>query len=285
MFRPYVYALVIGIPFMMGWFAYLSGMAGLAWMIVKRPPALGVILLGIAPYFLLQGNAPAAVPRYYLPIVPFLSLAAGYGLSWILRENRYLGIAVTASVVGYTGLVTTTQTARMAAAPQRAVIRELARLKLEKKRLPLNVGYPQRILLLFDTLHPEFGYRKGVRAVFMPKQHLMSVTVPQLETCSPESWMTEHRKWLLSNRLDAVLLPDRRAALALLSGASGREVDLFQRLENGELGFRLQGEYRTHFATESWYYWADPTLRSMWTSGIAGYRLYVKDDLYEGDPS
>ena len=43
---------------------------------------------------------------------------------------------------------------------------------------------------------------------------------------------------------------------------------------------RAAGDFQTYFLTEALYTWGDPRLNTHWETGIAGYKVFERDDLF-----
>ncbi|MBI2504724.1 MAG: glycosyltransferase family 39 protein [Candidatus Latescibacteria bacterium] len=78
------------LPFGLGWPLLLAGLGGCAWLGWRRRPADLVLLSGILGYYAVAGSGKAVFPRYVLPLVPLLCLAAAIGLEEVARRWRGL---------------------------------------------------------------------------------------------------------------------------------------------------------------------------------------------------
>ena len=73
------------------------------------------------------------------------------------------------------------------------------------------------------------------------------------------------------------MLPSPLENAARRGRPDGFAITFFRLLERGGLGFRLAGDFRTHFLTEALYTWGDPMLDTHWETAIAGYKVFVRE--------
>lgn len=268
-YARYLYPLAVAIPYMMGWPIYLAGLVGLGLIATSRR-ARGPVLAAVVPFFFFEGGATTVVPRYFLPLAPYLCLAAGYALDLLVRRQRHLGAIATVLVLGYTLVLTQSQLLRIDAKDGLAVVSRV-RTEAQAARAggrTLVVAYPQRLRLAYDPLSPALR-QTGVRIVTYPR-------IPAaVRRAGPPAVLERYREWLARESVDAVLVTSHIANVARRERARPEAV-LFAALSDGRLGFHLVAEARTHFFTESLYTWADPTLSTHLTAGILGYELFVR---------
>jgi hypothetical protein len=269
--QRFVYPLVVALPYMLGWPVYLAALAGLVILWRRDRAAAGVVLAACVPYFVFMGGAISAVPRYYLLVSPALAIAAGVCLDALWGAGGR-GVAVVCAVLAYTTLLSASQVARLGLGPQREVGRLVARLAEDASRRneQLVVAYPNQFALPYDAVRPELR-RAGVKIVEFPAAygHLGAEVAEAArggDGQRPDEPITA----------DVVILPSWVENAVRRARPDGRTGRFFRRLETGELGFRLAGEFRVPFLTESLYTWGDPMLDTHWETAIAGYKVFVR---------
>ncbi len=286
-FAPYLYLTVVGLPFVLGWAIYAASLAGLVTLSITNRTALALIAAGALPYYILQGNAETAVARYYLPFLPFLAITAAAFVTWIRRTVPRIGTVIAALVVVYSTILACSQVNRIGGVPQATIGKILQRLAVAKRSSGITVravdqpklviAYPSWAPGRYDALLP---YMKS-----SPNRHL--VYLPRIlrspgEAIAPADALREDRRWIETAGVDVIIVTSRWEHLRERKSFFPREEQFYQHLTQGRLGLRpVAHEETTHF-TQSWYEWADPTLDTIWTAGIGGYTLYVRDDLLPG---
>ena len=83
--------------------------------------------------------------------------------------------------------------------------------------------------------------------------------------------------WATAQGVDVLVLPSPLENAARRGRPDGFAITFFRLLERGGLGFRLAGDFRTHFLTEALYTWGDTMLDTHWETAIAGYRVFVRE--------
>ncbi len=283
-FAPYLYMTFVGLPFMLGWFIFPAAVAGIVTTAVTDRRALALIAAGALPFYLLQGNAETAVARYYFPLLPFLTITAGAFVAWLRRASPKVGTVVAAAIVLYTSLLAVSQVSRIGGAPQAAIGEKLQRLAIAKRTTGISlraidqpklmIAYPFWSAFIYDSLSPYI--RRG------PTRHL--VYFPRFlrtpgDAIDPAQALRDDRRWIESNGIDVVIVTSRWENLRARKSFYGREEQFYQHLTQGRLGLRLVAHEETTYFTQSWYESVDPTLDTLWTTGIGGYKLFVRDDL------
>jgi 4-amino-4-deoxy-L-arabinose transferase-like glycosyltransferase len=108
-YRPVVYQLLVGLPFVLGLPLYLSALAGglTAWKRRDRTRLL-VLAAGIGPIAVVVFLSRVVFPRYLLPLVPVAALGAALGATALWHSGRRHARALAALwvvlVVSYTGI-------------------------------------------------------------------------------------------------------------------------------------------------------------------------------------
>jgi len=283
-FAPYLYLLFVGLPFVLGWPVYLAGLLGIAVLAARDRPALALIAAAILPFFLLQGAAETATPRYYLPFAPYLAIAAGAGVVGARLYSPRLAVAFGAAILCYTTALAVSQVQRIGGAPQAAVGETLANLSHAKQHLGISlrsrrqpklvIGYPNWSYLQYDSIRPYLRNGPDREHRFFPRE----LRNPG-DAINPREALREDRSWVRANGIDVVVVPSRWENLRPRHSFMPREEQFFEALVGERLGFRQVTHDETTYFTQSWYEWADPALDTIWTAGISGYKLFVRDDL------
>ena len=264
----WVYPLLVGLPYMMGWPLYLLSLAGLVILWRRNRRAAGLVLALVAPCFLLVGGSRAAVPRYYLQTSPFLALAAAATITAMAERRRALAAALGVAAYAYTALLSASQVARLDLGPQRAVGTLVDQLVTPPRAAPLIIAYPSRIWLHYDAV-ARFLRRPDTRLVEFPE--------PYANPFLDEAAAPPAREWLDGAGVEVVVLPswvENGVARAKPNGLAG---SFYDALADGRLGFRLAADLRSHYLTEWLYTWGDPMLNTHWETAIAGYRVFVRE--------
>jgi 4-amino-4-deoxy-L-arabinose transferase-like glycosyltransferase len=272
----YAYPLVVALPFMMGWPLHLAAFAGLALLWRRDRQAAAVLLAAIVPYLLFMGGAISAVPRYYLFLSPALALAAAPALDrlWGSERLRPAGALLAGLAVAYTAALALSQVARLGLAPQREVGALVARLAAAAgdDGRTLVVAYPNRYALPYDAVRP-FLRAAGAKITELPE----AWGYPGADATAAPAEAPDAATWLRAHEVDVVVLPSWIEAAIRRGWPDGAASEFIDRLERGELGLRLAGDFRTHFLTEGLYTWGDPMLHTHWETAIAGYKVFVRD--------
>lgn len=165
------FQLVAVLPYCLGVAACASAYLGLSLMVRRRPSAFLFLGSLVVPYFLVMGGSGAAYPRYYLPVLPPLCLAAGFlwlpGRKGAPSAWRHAGRALV--VVGLVQCsVVSVQTARgfhegtrLAAA--RALLQRVERRSVDPGARPRATIGVFRILSGHDGLAPHLHSSDAVR--------------------------------------------------------------------------------------------------------------------------
>ena len=283
-YAPYLYLVFVGLPFMLGWPVALASALGIPALALHRRQALTLITAAALPFFLLQGAAETATTRYYFPLAPYLAMTAAALIEWIRHRSNVVGIVLGGLIIAYTATLTWSQVNRIGGAPQAAIGAALRTLSTAKRETGISlrainepkliVAYPSSVTLQYDAIDPYVRRGRYRKLIFFPSE----LRWPG-EAVAPGEALREDRRWVVSNGLDVVVVPSRWENLRRRASFRGREEQFYQNLTTGRLGLRQAAHEETTYFTQSWYEWADPTLDTLWTAGIAGYKLYVRDDL------
>ncbi len=283
-FAPYLYLTFVGLPFVLGWAIYAAGIAGLLILVATNRGALALIAAGALPFFILQGNAETAVARYYFPLMPFLAITAGAFVVWMRNAMPKIGTVVAAVILLYSATLAASQVNRIGGAPQAAIGALLKKLAVAKRTSGISlrainqpklvVAYPYWAPSIYDSLLPYIRRSRTRHLVFFP--HMLRHPGDAID---PAQALRDDRRWIESSGIDVVVSTSRWENLRPRKSFFPREEQFYQHLVQGRLGLRPVAEEETTYFTQSWYEWADPTLDTVWTAGIGGYKLYVRDDL------
>jgi 4-amino-4-deoxy-L-arabinose transferase-like glycosyltransferase len=271
----YVYALAVALPYAVGWPVYLAGLAGIVVLARHDRRAAAVVLVATVPFFAVQGWSRVIVARYYLPLVPWLALGAGVTLDRLWNARSRAGCAAATLLLGYTAALAASQCLRLGLGPQNAVAAFVAARARPAAGRPLVVGYPDANAYLYDALRPRLR-RLPVRVVNVPVPYQNVRTEGGL-ALADEELLAGDRRWAAESGVDVVVLPSWVENAIVRERPEGYAARFYRRLGAGWLGFHLAAEFRTRFLTESLYVWGDPMLDTHWETGIAGYKVFARD--------
>ena len=267
-YTRYVYSLVVGLPYLVGWPTYVFGLAGFAALARRDRRAFGILAAAALPFFLVMGAAEAPVPRYFQPLSGFLALGAGFALARLWVWRAVVGAAAVALAVAYTGIFAAGQAARLDYGPQRSVGQIVDALNASSDR-DVVVGYVMGGMLSYDSIWPEF-LKPGVRVVGGPRFRLV-------REGSDDTEDRRHEDWLRRKNVDVVVVPGRLEFVVEQRGVTGGDAAFVDRLRSGELGYRLVGEFRSSAPSLPLYTWGDPTLREHWSTGVTTYAVFARE--------
>ena len=281
-YTRYVYALVVAFPYMMGWTVYLAALAGLVLLVRRRTLAAGIVLAFVVPYFAIMGGAIAIAARYYLPLAPYLALAAGVALEWWFEGppwRRRAGVVVAALVLGYALLLDVSQCLRLGLGPQRQAAALVAQ-QVERRSAPdarLNVAYPNLLVLSYDAIRPLIERIPHVAWTYYPPEY-QNVRAEHGEAPPDDELRGRERRWIRDNEVAVVILPSWIEHGVMRERPDGATAHFYRHLADGSLGFRLGGEFQTRFWSQALYTWGDPMLDTHWETAIAGYKVFVRTE-------
>lgn len=87
-YHRYVYQLAASLPFCLGFGIHALALWGLAALWRRRGPGRWVFMAGVVPYFLLVGSLEHVFPRYLVPLLPGLCVAAGAAVAAGMDSGR-----------------------------------------------------------------------------------------------------------------------------------------------------------------------------------------------------
>ncbi|MBM4266211.1 MAG: hypothetical protein FJ144_06315 [Deltaproteobacteria bacterium] len=269
-YTRYLYWLVVGFPFLMGWSIYLTSLAGFVLMARSERGAFGLLAAGAIPFFLFQAGAASVTTRYCMPLVPYFAIAAGFALDRAARSWRRIGPLLGVLVLGYATLFTASLCLRISPEPRQEVgrlLRGWAESRSEAEG-PLVVGFGWLRWFSWDPIGLEIENHPKIRLVEFPSRKWSKAT--------PEEAAAEYRDWLERERVDVVLLNGPIEGTIRREGSRAPEAPLLAELERGSLGFRGHETFRTPFLTESLYLWGDPALDAQLPDGIGTYSVFAR---------
>lgn len=255
--RPYLYQLVAGFPFALGWPLYLATVAGVVRAVARREATDRVLLVTLAAIFLSVGMSfVLEAPRYYMPMVPILVVLTARLLD-DMRARR-VALALFAALWLYTGGLTLSQIVRYSYAQQMALANWI------KDTLPPWVpGTPRTRVAYPGGLDPYYGLRQPLLWA-----GLTPVVAPSGQ------WFDERPEIFVMPELTAVRLerdtPDSVDAQAL------------RQLERGETEYRPVRTWRSYYLQSDLYTWLDPVFVGDYAQGEIGFTVYMRKDVADG---
>lgn len=252
--RPYLYQLVAGFPFALGWPFYFASIAGVARGVARRETTDRVLLVTLAAVFVSVGMSfVLEAPRYYIPMVPILVVLTARLLDEM--RARRVALAIFAAVWLYTGALTLSQVMRYSYAQQMQLANWI------KDTMPPWVpGTPRTRVAYPGGLDPYYGLRQPLLWA-----NLTPVVAPSGQ------WFDERPEFFVMPELTAVRLerdqPDSVDAQAL------------RRLVRGETEYRPVRTWRSHYLQSDLYTWLDPVFVGDYAQGEIGFTVYMRGDL------
>lgn len=251
--RPYLYQLVAGLPFAMGWPLYLAALGAVVHAARRRTPPDRVLLVTAGAYFLTIGTAMILeAQRYYLPLFPALVVLAARALAdAAARLPRGAAVAIVGGILLYTGALAFSQVARFSYDQQHAVVgwvkERFARDGAEKVR----VAYPAGLDAYFGLRQPVI--RAGMEPVPVPVE-----------------------RWL-DPGADVLVVPEWLAIRIRRDWPHSDEARALDRLESGAAGWVPAARWRSDYLTSGLYTALDPIFAADLVQGEIGFTVYVRD--------
>lgn len=284
-YAPYLYVIFVGLPFVANWAVVAAAVPGLAVMAVHQRTALTLLAAAALPFFVIHGAVETAVARYYQPLLPYVAIAAGAFMQWLRQSLPRIYVVAAVAIGGYSLVLAGSQVNRIGGAPQRAIGDLVHKLALAKRETGITVraadqpklviGYPYWAASIYDAILPHIASNRDRHLVFLPPKLRSSGAA--LEESQA---LIEDRRWVNQLGIDVFIVTSRWENLAARNAFTPREAQFYENLRSGRLGLREATHEETTYITRSWYEWADPTLDTIWTAGIGGYRLFLRDDLF-----
>jgi 4-amino-4-deoxy-L-arabinose transferase-like glycosyltransferase len=246
---PIAYQLLILFPAALGVPLYLLALVGLVLALRQRDPRVATLFAFGVPYFFYFATARTVFPRYYLPLVPVLVVAAAQAAT---AAPRRLRVATTAITAAYGFALCWSLTAHTTMRPQaelrELIARELAAMRVPAPRLARNSPW-------FDYA----GYSGILRD--------LPVTVVALVLT---------RDWLEAERPDLVVVSQLDEIVARRDDPASAAARALDALATGSLPYRLAGEVRVSYLNANFYAWLDPYFGAAHERGEMGFRLYAR---------
>ena len=252
---PVVYQLVILLPAALGVALYPIALAGVVRLVRHATVREAALLAFALVHFLFFATAQSVFPRYFLPLMPVLVIAAAALLAaWAARG----GTARTAALAGggvaaaYTLALAVSLTANTGTESQLALREAVTRLTASQTP-PARVGYvPNR-----------FGDYTGVRAALrgLPITTVQMLVDPQ---------------WLEQEQPDVLVVSDIDEIVAFRNHPGSAIATTLAALAAGELPYGLAADVRVSYLTRGLYTLLDPYFGFSVERGAVGFRVYTR---------
>ncbi|MBM4246422.1 MAG: phospholipid carrier-dependent glycosyltransferase [Deltaproteobacteria bacterium] len=244
--RPYLYQLVAGMPFSLGWPLYLTALAGVVQACRRRTPTDRLLLVTLAAYFLTIGTSIVLEVRYYIPMFPalvVLGAAALVTLPW-----RGVAAALAASVLLYTGALAVSQVGRFSYRQQHQVA-DWIRTAVPARSASVRVAIPQGMDPYYNLRQPLVW--AGLTPVPLPV----------------ERWLEEPAV--------AFVMPDWLAIRIRRNEPDGPAARMLDRLESGQGGYVAAARWESRYLQSDLYTTLDPAFAADLVQGEIGFTVYV----------
>ena len=245
--RPYLYQLVAGLPFGLGWPLAVVALAGVVVALRRHELADRIVLAALLPYFLVIGSSRVTFSRYLLPLFPGLLLLAARALCDLPRAPR---AALLATVLAYSLVLATSQVARFSTRQQREIARWIAGLR--------PPGSAERLRVAVPRISPVFDYYRLAGPLGQARLTYLQVDDGHWFDAQP----------------DVFVLPDFDAIAIRRDGL--RWPGELDRLQSGAAGYREAARWRSWFLQRDLYTWLDPAFAGDLWQGEIGFTVYVR---------
>lgn len=248
---PVAYQLAILFPAALGvplWLLAVPGVARLA----RRGGVRAAAVLAVAlAWFAFFATAQSVFPRYYLPLLVVLAVAAA---AWTTGGGRWARLRVGAGALAaaYGLALAASLGAHTGTEPQRALRAAIAE-RAAGTPAPPSVGF------VLDR----FGDYTGVRAAL---RGLPIRPVP----------LILHPDWLAEERPDLLVVSDVDAVVAHRNHPGSPAARTLDALAAGELPYRLVADVRVDWFTRALYVAFDPYFGFAVERGAVGFRLWAR---------
>ncbi len=245
-YHRYVYQLLASLPFTLGFGVYAMALVGLVVVWRQCRGTRAPLLLAVAGYFVLVGSLEHIFPRYLIPLLPLLCVAAGIGMAGLTRSAsravRCAGWAIGGAGTLHAALMAGTMAAGMAPQPGHAAA-----------------------AWLDEHLPPGSTIAVAHERPIVPKGKRRYRWV-RLEPDKP---------WLARVQPDCLVVDGWTLRSLERAGASHADrLAFFASLDAPGSAYRLAAEFDPHYFTESLYAKLDPQLANQFESACI--KLYVR---------
>lgn len=260
---PYWTPLIATLPFSVGALSCAVAYLGLGTM--ARRAAGPALLIGafLLPYFAVVGGTTANYPRYYLPMLPFLCLGAGFlsvrSLEW-RGWVRIAGAAACAIALLHSVLVSLAIAQGFNERARDAVVVALtdrARALRESRR-------PRRVPTV--GVHRFVSHYDGVEARLEGNPHLEIVAI-QAEAF-----------WVRKQGPDLIVVSEPFAERIRRIEASHGGGSFWTELLDETLGYERTVQIDPSFNARGLYATLDPLFGHAWTNGDIGFSIYERSE-------
>jgi 4-amino-4-deoxy-L-arabinose transferase-like glycosyltransferase len=246
--RPYLYQLVAGLPYALGWPLYLTALAGVVHAARRRTANDRILLVTAGAYFLTIGTSSVLeAHRYYIPLFPALVVLAA---RWLLTLRRVRVRAVVAgAVLAYTAVLSASQVARFSYDQQHQVAAWIKE-NVRPASGPVRVGLPQGIDPYFNLRQPLVW--AGLQPLPLPV----------------DRWFDEEA--------DVFVMPDWLAIRIRRDQPDGDAARALERLESGAAGYAPAARWHSSYLQSGFYTSLDPGFDADLVQGEIGFTVYVR---------
>ncbi len=257
--KPYLYQLVAGLPFVLGWALYLVTVFGIVRALVRRTPVDVIVLLHIATLFLIVAGSDVTFPRYLLPLLPACCLLAAGGVQEI--SNDAIRRLVAVGVLGYTFALSASQVDRFSYDQQRSVASWIKTHAAESMQLAQS---------------PVCGVAVGYQSV--PGDQMLftyfRLTDP-LEDLGIDVRRLSVDQWFQPG-VDVLILSEWLITSARRDEPDGDMARMLDRLTSPDSPYKPGPVWRTEFLTSGLYTILDPAFIGDLWQGEIGFRVFVR---------
>ena len=259
--RPYVYQLLVALPYSLGWPLWLAAMAGVGSALRRRDAVDRILMVAFVAYLLPIGLSAIDALRYLLPLLPILVVLAARVLAGPAEPTRPPSSTATGLRIGLVLLVlvattglTVSQVGRFSLDQQRAIATWIDTSVERPASGRLRVALPHGMSPYFWLNGPLEARGLGVLTV------------------QPGEWWHEAPEVFVLPEWFAVQLerggipnPVMRADAAALRA--------------GKQPYRLAWTVRSTYLQRDFYAWLDPVFTAQLEMGEIGFEVWVREDL------
>ncbi len=259
--RPYVYQILVALPYALGWPLWLAAVAGVGSALRRHDAVDRILLVALVAYLLPIGLSAIDALRYLLPLLPILVVLAARVLAGPAEPARLptatatgLRIGLSLFVLVATTALTASQVARFSFDQQSAVAAWIDASVERPASGRLRVALPH-------GMSPYFGLNEPLAARGL-----------DVLPVQPGEWWREAPEVFVLPEWFAVQLerggipnPVMRADAASLRA--------------GKQPYRLAWTVRSTYLQRDFYAWLDPVFTGQLEMGEIGFEVWVREDL------